>query len=111
MESNEFTVEEFENYRKREGVRGRRTLEMWSKNQQFINACESPIGKEFIRRFVMRIENNRITFQKMDINKSKDEFNEARAKLNESEDILYDFLNVMENQEKILKEIYDSIKK
>jgi hypothetical protein len=91
-------------------ARGRRTLSMLGRNQQFINAMNSPVGKEFLRRLVDRVEKHRVAFQKMDIDLSQNKFLEARAKLNESEELLYEFLDVVENQEKILRAAHDSTK-
>ena len=91
-------------------LKGRRTLSVLGKNQQFINAMNSPVGKEFLIRLIPRVEKHRLIFQKMDIDSSDAKFIEARAKLNESEDLLYEFLNVVEKQEEILKKVYDSQK-
>jgi len=101
----ELTADLLLKYAEKYGVKGRRVLSVLGKNQQFINAMTSPVGVEFVRWLTIRMENNRIVFDKMDIDSSSAKFIEARAKYNESEEILYGLLGVFENHEKLLNQV------
>lgn len=92
-------------YAKRNGVRGKRLLTILGKNQQFINAINTPVGVEFLKFLTARAESNRIIFDKMDIDSSSSKFIEARAKYNESQDLLFSFLEIFENHNKQLEEL------
>lgn len=81
------------------------------KRQQLINAMDSPVGQEFIKRLMARIERNRTNYDSKDINSSALQFAEARAKYSESFDLLQEFLSVVENQEKVLNLIQKDMTK
>ncbi len=107
----EMTREQLENYARRYGVRGERTLSILGKNQQFVNALNSPVGIEFIRYLVPRIETLRIVFDTMDIDSSSAKFIEARARYNEAQDTLFALLGVLDNQERLLSVVKEDINK
>lgn len=106
----EVTSKTLEDYALRHGVKGRRILSILGKNQQFINAMNSPIGQEFLKRLITRVERNRIIYDKMDIDLSEKKFVEARSRYNEAEEILFEFLDVMDSQEKLLRELKEETK-
>ena len=87
------------------GKRGRKVLSILGENQPLILALSTPTGEEFIKRLASRAEKNRIIFDNMDIDNSKEKFAEARARYNESFEILQMFLDVVENQEQLLNQI------
>ena len=107
----ELTADLLLKYAEKYGIKGRRVLSILGKNQQFINAINSPIGVEFIRWLTVRMENNRIIFDKMDIDSSSAKFIETRARYNESEEILYGLLGVFENHEKLLNQVKEDLVK
>lgn len=98
-------------YAERYGIKGRRTLSILGKNQQFINAMNSPVGIEFLRYLIEKVDTNRVAFQKADIDLSDRKFIEIRARLNESEDLLYGFLTLLDNHEKMLNQIKEDLGK
>ena len=96
------TLEDFANAK---GKYGRKVLSILGKNQKFISAMDSPVGEEFIKKLSVRVEKNRIMLDNMDIDNSKYKFSEARAKYNEAFEILESFLDILDNQEQLLKEV------
>lgn len=108
---NDMTREQLEQYAKRYGIKGERTLSILGKNQQFVNAINSPAGIEFMRYLIPRIESLRINFDTMDIDSSNAKFIEARAKYNEAQDILFALLNILDNQERLLSVVREDINK
>lgn len=98
-------------YAEKNGVRGRRLLSILGKNQQFINAVNTPVGVEFLKVLTVRAENNRIVFDKMDIDSSSAKFIEARAKYNEAQELLFSFLDIFDHYEKQLAELKNNLTK
>ena len=110
MAETPFTSEQLLKYAERYGVRARRTLSILGKNQQLVNALNSPVGIEFLRVLIARMENNRINYDTLDIDSSNAKFIEARAKYKESESILFSFLDIFENQNVLTKQVKEDLK-
>ena len=107
----EMNQEDLLKFAEKNGIRGRRLLSILGKNQQFINALNTPVGIEFLKFLTSRAENNRIVYDTMDIDLSNAKFIEARARYNESMDLLYSFLNIFDNYEKQLNELKGNLSK
>lgn len=103
----ELTPEMKESYARKNPGRGPKVLSIMGKNQQFINAMSTPIGLEFMRRLIARTEDNRNALDNMDIDQSDKKFAEARARYNESFTIMQMFLEVLDMQEKLYKEVVE----
>lgn len=104
------TRESLLKYAERYGIKGRRTLSILGKSQQITNALNSPVGIEFLRVLVARMEANRIYYDSLEIDNTKAKFIEARAKYKESETILFNFLDVLENHDILMKQVKEALK-
>lgn len=105
----DITHEQLLQFVERNGIKGKRMLSILGKNQQFINAMNHPIGIEFLKVLIARMEDRRSTYDHMDVDASNAKFIEAKARYNECENLVFGFLDLIENHEKLLVEIKDGI--
>lgn len=96
---------DYERYVGKYGKRASQKLSVAGKNQQLINAMNTPVGKEFLRILATRLEENRDRYEKLDVDVSNNKFIEAKSRLNESEDVMRIFLKVLDDQERLYSEI------